>query len=545
MYDFASMTPLVWQVPLGLLLFVGLGLLGAWLAGRALSSVRLGQLRADHAHLLHAEQTPAERAVDQLYSAVLWFASLLFYVSVPALLVLTLAMAGGLLFGMLLLAVSHHRLLIFLGCLGVGALVVLVRGFVALLRSLLAETAQPEEGRGLTRDEAPRLFQALEEVAAVAKSRGVDRVHLHAGSVIRVREAGGRLQVLLGRGERILHLGLASLRGLTVSELKAILAHEYGHFSHGETRLTPVIDRILTQVLQASYSLEQLGGALLNPAWWFLRAYFFVYLRITAGHGRRRELLADRVSALAYGGDTFARAMTQTLENEGTFDRGLTVAVGLRDAGRPTRDLFRTLEAAARGTPPVLLTLAREELFTRPVDVYDSHPPAAERIERVSGLPGQRPAEDAPALTLFADPERLARELGDEVLRNLDAALLEKGLLAREPVAATDSEQERLAEALALHHGVLALAERDHPDARALLPEALARLEQAAGPEDPFLVRALMELSSVHARHADADAARALLLRALALAERRPEHDALEVEALRELLQELPTRQAA
>ncbi|QSQ18843.1 M48 family metalloprotease [Pyxidicoccus parkwayensis] len=528
---------LPWEVPLGMVLFLGLSLLGTWAAGRALSSVQLDKLRAGRVHLMRAEQTASERRVDRLYSAVLWYASLLFYAAVPMLVVLLLMMTGGLFYGLIKLHVPSVKLMAIVGVIGVG-------GLISIFRGLFAGTSEPEDGRTLEPSEAPELFRALAEVAEVAGVRKVDRVLLSPGVAIGVREAGGRFQVLLGRGERLLYLGLAAVRGLTVSELKAVLAHEYGHFSHGETRLTPIIGRIQTQVVRTIEGMQQLGWASLNPVYWFLRAYFFVYLQVTAGHGRRRELLADRVSALAYGGDTFGRALTKAIESGDTFQRGLTVAAGLREAGRPTRDLYRTVDATARGTPAPLRALTREELLSRPVDAYDSHPPPSERVQRVEGIAGKHPVEDAPALSLFADPEKLAEELGGEVLTRLDDALTGQGIAAREPVAATGAELDRLAEAIALHQSALSLAERDHPDALVLLQDSLSRLEAAAGAGDAFLGPPLVSLARLQLYRQEPEAARATLQRAIGLFQALPGHED-DVAELQRMLGEVPERQAA
>lgn len=522
----ATPVHLAWQVPLGMVLFLGLSLLGTWAAGRALSSVQLERLGGS-----------PERRVDRLYSAVLWYASLLFYVAVPMLLALTLVMTAGLVYALLQLRGVSMQLLATVGILGLG-------GLVAILRGLFVRPSEPDEGRPLTPSEAPGLFLALAEVAEVAGARRVDRVLLFAGAAVSVREAGGRLQVLLGRGERILHLGLGAVRGLTVSELKAVLAHEYGHFSHGETRLTPIIGRIQSQVLRTLDGLKQLGWSVFNPVAWFLRAYFFVYLQVTAGHSRRRELLADRVSARTYGGETFARALLKSVEAGDTFHRGLAVAAGLREAGRPTKDLYRTVDATARTTPVSLRALRQEELFSRPVDAYDSHPPPSERVQRVEGLAGQRPVEDTSALTLFTDPERLAQELGGDVLTHLDNALTGQGIPAGEPVPATDAEQERLAEAIALHQAALALAERNHPDALRLLQESLSRLEEAFGAGDAFLVVPLVSLARQHAQREQPEKARAALQRAIDISQALPGHEQ-DVADLQRLLGEVSDRRAA
>ncbi|MFP2959233.1 M48 family metalloprotease [Myxococcus sp. 1LA] len=527
-----------WQIPLGMALFLGAALLFSWGAGYALSKLQLGQLQSDNLHLLRAEQTNQERRVDRLYAGVLWFASLLFYVSVPMMLVLTVAIAGGVLLLVFMLPAIPVKLIVVIGVIGVG-------GLFAILRGLFTSQKQGDEGRVLAVKEAPALFKALAEVADVAKSRKVDRVLVDAGTGIGVREAGGRFRVLMGRGERILHLGLGAMRGLTVTELKSILAHEYGHFSHGETRLTPIISRIQTQVIQVLQSIYSMGGGNLNPVGWFLRAYFFIYLRITAGHGRRRELLADRVSALAYGGDAFGAALTKVVENSDAYDRGLMVTVRLREAGRPSRDLFRTVDAVALHTPPVLQSLIREELFSRPVDAYDSHPPPTERAARVAGIPAQRPPENEPALSLFADPEALAAELGGKVLEDIEMSLQSRGYAAPAPVSVTDEEQDRMAGAIVVQSSAFDLKERNHADAYALLQESLARLEQAAGESDPYLVPQLVELSRLHVQHDAPEAARHVLERALGIVQAQPGHEQQQVDALNELLSELPTQKAA
>ena len=528
----------LWQWPLGMALFLGLSLLLSWLAGFALSSIQLGQLRADNLHLLRAEQTGWERWVDRAYAAVLWFASLLFYVSIPMMLVLTVAIAGSLVLIIMMAPVIPVKLLVVIAIIGFG-------GLFAILRGVFSSSEQVEEGRELRREEAPALFAALEEVSEVAKSRPVDRVIVDAGAGIGVREAGGRLRVLLGGGERILHLGLGALRGLTVTELKSILAHEYGHFSHGETRLTPIIGRIQMQVVRIIQSIAEMGGGKANPVGWFLRAYFFVYLRITAGHGRRRELLADRVSALAYGGDTFASALSKAVESSATYGRGMMVAMRLRAAGRPTQDLFRTLDSVERHTPPALQALIREELFSRPVDAYDSHPPPSERIARVKGLPGQRPIEGAPALTLFADAEELTDELGSKALSDLDIALQLEGYPAREAIDVTDDEQERLSGAIVLQSSAFDLGERNHAEAYALLQESVKQLEQTAGENDPYLVSTLVELSRLHVSNGAPEAARQALQRAIDIVQAQPGFEQEQVDALREMLSQVPTQQAA
>ncbi|MGZ3459280.1 MAG: M48 family metalloprotease [Archangium sp.] len=529
---------LLLSLPLVVFLGVSLGLL--YLSGTLLSRVQVKRLAAVDARLLRDEQTPWERWIDRMYNAVLWAGSLLFYVSVPMTVVLSLATGGALLFGLLMLPRIPVKLLLVALAVGLG-------GFVSIIRGLFVSGPKDIDGRALTEAEAPRLFAALAEVAEVARARKVDKVYLDADAGIGVRETGGTWKVLLGRGERIVHLGFAALRGLSVSELKAILAHEYGHFSHGETRLNPVIGRIQMSVLQTLRGMAELGSSTyLNPVYWFLRLYFAVYLRVTRGHSRRRELLADRAAALAYGGDAFGAALTRAVRNGELFERAaVSTLLVLRRTGRPCQDLYRCLDAADALTPGSLRELRAKELLEREEGKYDSHPPPHERIARVAGIPAHRPVDDAPALTLFEAPEQLAEELTGELAYKVEDFLTERG--ARLPPVRAEvlpALQEQFAGAVAFHRDALDLHERKHPEADGLLVASANKLEEIVGSEDPFMVPVLQEMAQAQNRMGDTPAAQASLQRAIGILEAMPVEAQGELDALKQQLANVSARAA-
>jgi Zn-dependent protease with chaperone function len=66
---------------------------------------------------------------------------------------------------------------------------------------------------------------------------------------------------------RVLLLGLATLHGLTITELKAILAHEYAHFSHRDTHYARFIHQVTLSIVQALGGMASAGGYLnyVNP----------------------------------------------------------------------------------------------------------------------------------------------------------------------------------------------------------------------------------------------------------------------------------------
>lgn len=511
-------TRLAWQVPAAALGALAAALLLFWGAGTLLSRVEVRRLGAVDARLLRDEQTPGERLVDRLYNGVLWGGTVLFFASVPFLLVITLAVGLGLIVAMFTW-LSHIpvKLVLIL-------LLVALGGAWAIVRGLFLPPQAETGGRRLTEAEQPGLFAALRRVAGVAGARMVDRVHVEMDAGVGVREAGGTVRVLLGRGQRVLHLGFAALRGLAVSELEAVLAHEYGHFSHGETRLTPLVARIQGSLFQILVRMGQIGRSVyLNPVYWWLRLYFRVYLQVTAGHSRRRELLADRAAAMAYGGETFASALARVVENALVFERvGQGNVVTLRATGRSCRDLYRCLDAVAEAMPADLRARELEEALGRKQSAYDSHPPPRDRFARVAGIPPSRPLEAAPAITLLADPDALAREITAAFVEDVDRWLAGRGELPAEHGDVPPEQEGRIAAALWLHRHGSEAREQGRPEAPALLATALARLEGEVGPRDPAIVPVLKDLAA--ARHAAGDrgGAEQVLLQALRVLDGAP-----------------------
>src|ERR1700730_15982738 len=74
----------------------------------------------------------------------------------------------------------------------------------------------------------PRLFSALDEVARAGGEPMAAEVYITP-----VRNAG-----VLQRGRRrVMVIGLPLLQVMSVSEMRAVLAHEFGHYHGGDTKL--------------------------------------------------------------------------------------------------------------------------------------------------------------------------------------------------------------------------------------------------------------------------------------------------------------------
>ena len=475
-----------------------------WLAAVAIAARLLSRASLQTPAAVDGRRTATGSWIERASDLVVWAAVVLLVVAMPVLLVSTMALGVGLVWGMLKLHTIVPVLILGAGLGVLGAIWGVLRAVFLRLGVLT--------GRVLRREDEPRLFALLDEVAAVASSDPVREVVLEPEAVVGVLERGSTLIVLLGRGRRVLQLGYAALQQLTVGELRSVLAHEYGHFSHGETRLLPLIRRTeVVSVLMLRGTARGGWVAYLNPAFWFLRAYVNVFLRLTRAQGRRRELLADRVSALAYGGETFGRALSKVGHAHQDFMRAVAVLGGLQAMGYPPEGLYRIQALKSRDLPaPLRRTLDSDEV----PDEFDSHPPPAERIERVRDIQGKVPDDSTPAVELLREPGRTAIDLTAEMLRRVSFSFPQL------PAAVRPAEE--VANALSRLLDADELAARDPREALPFVESSVAEASQALGPEHPFLqshLRKLADLRQANGDQAGADAAITQARRIAALGE--------------------------
>src|SRR5262249_42282222 len=135
----------------------------------------------------------------------------------------------------------------------------------AVLKSLFVRVR--DEAPGLPLSNQPRLRAVLDEVAGRVGTRAVDNVYFTPCTEIPVMERGGMMRQMRGASERCLILGAGVLDGMKVGEFKAVLAHEYGHFSNADTAGGGFALAVRRSVLVMTISLARSGAAAwYNPA---------------------------------------------------------------------------------------------------------------------------------------------------------------------------------------------------------------------------------------------------------------------------------------
>src|SRR5262249_4568070 len=157
------------------------------------------------------------------------------------------------------------------------------------------------------KEECPRLFAAVEEVARRAQSEPPDELWIAPGADFCVHQEGRGPFGMFGSRKRVLTLGLCVFHFLTVSELEAILAHELAHFRHADTFWHRFVFQVTLSLRTAMREIARTGGWVTwgNPFFWFFRAYSRSYDLLSAGFSRSREYLADRMACALVGSEVF------------------------------------------------------------------------------------------------------------------------------------------------------------------------------------------------------------------------------------------------
>lgn len=185
-------------------------------------------------------------------------------------------------------------------------------------------------GIELKKSDEPILWKEACDVARSVGSKPVDRIIATPFPCIGVYLNGNFFATLFGGGERILEIGFPSIYNLKIGEFKAILAHEYGHFSNKDTQwgsFTYSMGNSLTSTLRAmpgpSEGSDGTLAALLsyNPAYWILYYFLKLFFAVTNGFSRAREVLADKKSCELYGGNFFSNGLQKVSLNDTIFYR--------------------------------------------------------------------------------------------------------------------------------------------------------------------------------------------------------------------------------
>ncbi len=256
-------------------------------------------------------------------------------------------------------------------------------------------------GPELTDADHPKLFAAIREIAAKTGQSEPDHVYAVPEVNAFVATRGG----LLGfGGKKIMGLGWPLMQALTVSEFKAVLAHEFGHFHGGDTKQAPLIYRIREAIgrLKMRFQEEETHSWFNKPFNWFAD-HFLAQSQLVS---RRQEYNADALAAQIQGPTALINGLRKMMGVSKAFHHYYQdeIAPILRMGMRvPIAEGFSGF-LESESTQQQMAKDTDFSQFETDAHPYDSHPPTGYRIKNVARFdePATPPETDS-AVTLLGD----------------------------------------------------------------------------------------------------------------------------------------------
>lgn len=265
--------------------------------------------------------------------------------------------------------------LILIIALVVGAAV--LTALAALFRRLARDNQV--QGDLIGAEQAPLLWERLRAFAGQARTAPPAQVVGGIDANFFVTESPLRLDGNELKG-RTLYVSLPLLRQLEADEANAVLAHELGHFSGGDTANSAALGPKLAQY--DFYTAQLYNGGVARVAFYLLNLYRVIFEIALRKSSREREFAADSLAASLTSPQAVVRALVkvaayaryrseveqqlfnQQQRHEGSLDIGQRVASGL----------------AAFSSSPTFVEAMHDGNVPHP---FDSHPPLQQRMHNV------------------------------------------------------------------------------------------------------------------------------------------------------------------
>ncbi|HKQ91950.1 MAG TPA: tetratricopeptide repeat protein [Blastocatellia bacterium] len=391
--------------------YYSLYLVGAWIVG-LVALFALGKLFSNLTLRSIEEADPngatgaKEISLRSLYKRLINVAGVYYYISLPVVIFLVLGVTGSIFYGFLMIGQIPIKL----------ALIVAVAAVVTIykmIRSLFIKIESEDPGRALKPEEAPGLWALAREVAQAVGTRPIDEIRVTPGCDLAVYEKGRFREKLQDRARRILILGVGALNEMRQNAFRAVLAHEYGHFSHRDTAGGDVALRVGQDMSKFAYAMALAGQAVWwNIAFQFLRVYHFIFRRITHGATRLQEILADRVAVRNYGAESFEEGLRHVIRREVEFNS--VASKEIEEAAQARRDLnnLYQLQVTPETFDQQMIENQINDIITRPTTEDDTHPSPIDRFRLAQRISCDNPsASNAMVWDLFASRESLTAEM--------------------------------------------------------------------------------------------------------------------------------------
>lgn len=314
---------------------------------------------------------------------------------------------------------------------------------------------RPNDLHEITSAEQPRLFDFLFSLADAAGAPRPHKVYL-SNEVNAAVFYDLSLFNLFFPSKKNLVVGLPLVNALNMGELRAVLAHEFGHFAQRSMavgRWVYVAHQIAAHLVARRDQLEDMLEALsrvdvrirlvvlvVQLVIWAIRSVvdstFRLVMVMERALSREMEMQADLVAVSLTGSDALIHALHRLQAADDAWNRSLQFIYGERHEKRRVPDAYliqshvtqrmaRILSEQYAPVPPVPAEAPGEHRLFRPEmaqppRMWLTHPLNHEREANAKRHYVQAPIDDAPAWNLFDNVAQLRAAMTEELLGPAD-----------------------------------------------------------------------------------------------------------------------------
>lgn len=352
----------------------------------------------------------------------------------------------------MLLSPGFMTIVLGLGLAGTGIMV-----FIFLIKFLFTTTSKHNQSSlvEITESEQPRLFAVIRELTEQTNTQFPKKIFI-APDVNASVFYNSSFWSMFFPVRKNLQIGLGLVNSLNVSEFKAVMAHEFGHFSQRTMKLGSYVynvNRIIYNLLFENTSYGKFinnwakGGnvfalfsiltvKIVQGIQWILKQMYGVVNKNYLQLSREMEFHADAIAATVCGSNNMITALRRVDVANDCYNLALQKCDELLKENMRSSNIFHAHRTVLKRCGKENNLLFQNDLpvitadfiaafnLTRLnfKDPWASHPTLQERVDHLYDLNVHVPASREEAWVLFDDAEQLQELLTNNIYEPVEAA---------------------------------------------------------------------------------------------------------------------------
>lgn len=337
---------------------------------------------------------------------------------------------------------------------GLGLVGVAVMVFVFLVKFLFSVSRFDQSGSiEVTEEEQPQLFAFVRQVAKDTQAPFPKKILLSPDVNAAVFYDSSFWSMFFPVRKNLL-IGLGMVNTVNLSEFKAVIAHEFGHFSQRSMKLGSAVynlNKIIHNMLfeNSSYSNALGGWARLNEIFhffatvtvqiaksiqWTLRYFYGIINRSYMGLSREMEFHADAVAASVSGSRSLITALRRVELGQVSYNTAIDKCNDLLREKKYSLNIFQNQQVILKqlaaefnlseqnGLPVVSDEFLSQNNASRlnVKNQWASHPALEDREKHLLNLAVEAETMEESAWVLFHDKEALQSKLTQKIYQNTE-----------------------------------------------------------------------------------------------------------------------------